>query len=479
MKTTLPSEIIELDLDQIDWTDTESVKALFQKLLNVIENLTATVAQLQEENQQLKGEKRTPKTSSESSGGERKRPPESKKWRKGSKKGKVKIDRTVVCRVDKSLLPPDAEFKGYRSVVKQNIKIQTDNVKYRLEQWYSKSEGKLYEASLPADAPKGEFDSDLEALVMCLNHLGRMPYEKIREFLADVEVEISKGQITNILTKTKQDDFTREREDIYKAGMRVSDVVHTDSTGIKHKGEPHHIHILCNKLFSHFSIEKYKDRPTLRKLLRMPDGVLRYIILVADDAKQYLHLCVVLSLCWLHEIRHYKKLKPVLQAHKKEVGEKLDQIWKYYFALREYKEWACKGPPPLAEKLKRQQELEERFNAIFTTPASYGALDHRLSLTAAKKERLLVPLYHPHVPLHNNDAERPLREPVIRRRISGGTKSEEGRQAWENILTIRDTCRKHGVSFYHYLFDIISGNREMIPLSTRIRVKGTSLPITF
>ena len=483
--TALPREIIELDIDQLDWSNTEEIKSLMQKLLNLIAELAESNAKLQEENRQLRGEGADTSSSNNDSKSldskeRRKRREKSKKWRKSSKKGKVKIDRTEICRVDKSILPPDAKFLGYRTVVKQNIIVKTDNVKYKLEQFYSESEDRFYEADLPPNAPKGEFGPDFEALAMSLNHIGRMPHDKIHDFLSDIGALISKGQITNILNKTKQDEFSKEREDIYKAGMNGSEVVHTDSTGMKHKGESHHIHVLCNKMFSYFSIEKHKDRDTVRKLLRIPEGVLRYLILVADDAKQYLQLCVLLSLCWLHEIRHYERLKPVLQIHKKAVEEKIDRIWKYYFALREYKEWACKKPPPpLEEILKRQQELEKQFDKIFTASTGYYTLDHRISLTAAKKERLLVPLYHPHVPLHNNDAERPLREPVIRRKISGGTKSEDGKKAWENMLTIKDTCRKHDVSFYHYLCDIISGRREMTLLSTLIRLGVNQIPVTY
>jgi len=481
----IPREIIELDLDQLDWGNAEEIKSLFLKLLNLIAELAESNANLQEENQRLKGEgastsstNNDPKSSDNKE--RRKRREKSKNWKKSSKKGKVKIDRTEICKVDRSILPPDVKFLGYRDVVKQNIKIVTDNVEYKLEQFYSESKDKFYEANLPPDAPKGEFGADLEALAISLNHIGRMPHDKIYEFLNDVGALISKGKVTNILNKTKQEEFTREREDIYEAGMGVSDVVHTDSTGIKHKGEPYNIHVLCNELFSYFSIEKHKNRDTVRKLLRIPEGVLRYIIMVADDAKQYRNLCIFLSLCWLHEIRHYEKLKPLLQIQQKAVDEKIDHVWDYYLDLKEYKEWACKKPPPPPEEiLKRQQELEKQFDEIFTPSTDYDILDHRLDLTAAKKERLLVPLYHPHVPLNNNNAERPLREPVIRRKISGGTRSEDGKQTWENMFTIKDTCRKQDVSFYHYLCDIISGRREMTPLSTLIRLKVNRLPVTY
>ena len=42
----------------------------------------------------------------------------------------------------------------------------------------------------------------------------------------------------------------------------------------------------------------------------------------------------------------------------------------------------------------------------------------------------------------------------LKRKISYGTRSEAGKAAWKNQLTILDTCRKQGVSYYEYILDI-------------------------
>ncbi|MHB8120178.1 MAG: IS66 family transposase, partial [Methanothrix sp.] len=64
-----------------------------------------------------------------------------------------------------------------------------------------------------------------------------------------------------------------------------------------------------------------------------------------------------------------------------------------------------------------------------------------------------------------NGSEIALREGVIKRKISYGTRSESGKAAWENQLTILDTCRKQGVSYFEYILDIISGSYSMPRLS--------------
>jgi hypothetical protein len=61
----------------------------------------------------------------------------------------------------------------------------------------------------------------------------------------------------------------------------------------------------------------------------------------------------------------------------------------------------------------------------------------------------------------NNESEIAAREPVIKRKISYGTRSELGKCAWENALSIKDTCRKLGVNFFQYMLDIYSKSFSM------------------
>jgi len=76
----------------------------------------------------------------------------------------------------------------------------------------------------------------------------------------------------------------------------------------------------------------------------------------------------------------------------------------------------------------------------------------------ANKTELLLVLDRPEVPLHTNGSERDLRPQVIRRKISGGTRSELGRACRDAFLGLLLTCAKLGVSFWDYL-----GHRLGVP----------------
>src|SRR4051812_43648141 len=103
---------------------------------------------------------------------------------------------------------------------------------------------------------------------------------------------------------------------------------------------------------------------------------------------------------------------------------------------------------------RQRHELRARFDRIFHRRTGFATLDRLLARLHANKEELLVVLDRPELPLHTNGSERDLRPQVIRRKISGGTRSEAGRACRDAFLGLLLTCAKLGVSFWDYL-----GNR--------------------
>ena len=58
---------------------------------------------------------------------------------------------------------------------------------------------------------------------------------------------------------------------------------------------------------------------------------------------------------------------------------------------------------------------------------------------------------HPGVPCHNNFAEYPIRIGVLKRKISGGSLSSEGSNAYAILLSIYVTCKLRGISFSKFM----------------------------
>jgi len=161
------------------------IQAGIGSLLNLVESMLAedvtncqTIQEQADEINRLKGEQGKPKirpqkkSSQDNHSSEEERKQRRKKNRKKSrrkKKGIIIVDRTVVCPMDKEQLPEDAQRKGYKTVVIQDLKVVTDNVQFQREMYYSPSLKKTFIAPLPKGY-EGEFGPGIKALSLALYH---------------------------------------------------------------------------------------------------------------------------------------------------------------------------------------------------------------------------------------------------------------------------------------------------------------------
>jgi hypothetical protein len=61
-------------------------------------------------------------------------------------------------------------------------------------------------------------------------------------------------------------------------------------------------------------------------------------------------------------------------------------------------------------------------------------------------------------------SEGDIREYVKRRKVSGGTRSDEGRRGRDTFASLKKTCRKLAISFWSYLNDRLRGEKRIPPL---------------
>lgn len=117
--------------------------------------------------------------------------------------------------------------------------------------------------------------------------------------------------------------------------------------------------------------------------------------------------------------RPLARLVPHNDAHKVVIEQVRDQIWQLYKDLKAYR-----LEPDPAQKPVRQA----RFDVLADQKTDYPNIDAVLKEIRDHKADLLRVLERPEVPLHNNASESAIREYVKKRKISGGTRSDEGRR---------------------------------------------------
>jgi hypothetical protein len=181
----------------------------------------------------------------------------------------------------------------------------------------------------------------------------------------------------------------------------------------------------------------------------------------------YDHLSAGHGLCWVHDWRHYAKLRPVVAGHLRALQEYRSDYWELYRALLRYR---CS--PSEVERVR----LSEAFDRLSRRETGYDALDERIQKTADKREQLLAVLSLPDIPLHNNDMELAARRRVRKRDVSFGPQSRAGARAWDTFQTIAATAAKLGVGLFHYLRDRLVSPETTPSLAERIAERSHLAP---
>ena len=74
--------------------------------------------------------------------------------------------------------------------------------------------------------------------------------------------------------------------------------------------------------------------------------------------------------------------------------------------------------------------------------------------------------------MHNNLSENGARIQKRREDVSLHTKSKEGTRAKDTMMSIVETCKKLGVSAYHFIYDRVSQAFELPSLADVIKKKS-------
>jgi len=535
-------EQLNLNLDSIQ---DQNMRATIHSLFNLIEEQATTIRQLQAENQRLrdevnrlKGEQGKPNIKPNANGdktgnisSEKERRKAQRKHKRASRNDIIHIDRTEPCEVDKAQLPDDAIFHGYETVTVQDLKIETDNVLFQIEIYYSPSAGKTYRGHVPAGY-EGGFGPTVKSLILIMKNVCNMSEPKILEFLHNVNIHISVGTISNILIKNKE-QFHQEKRDIFEAGLSSTHYQHTDDTSARVNGQNYHTHIVCNPFYTIYETTERKDRLTIIELLQN-GAPLKHCL-----NQEALHICALLgvpqkhiallktlrnTVCYEHAAfiafldNHLPLLKPyartkiieatAIASYHKAVGypvvevllcddapqfklitKELALCWihdgRLYKKLMPIVPYHIKELDAFLDHYWKYYHallayktdpsphdvsiLSEEFDCLFSTKTGYDALDKRIAKTKEKKASLLLVLKYPELPLHNNAAELAARAQVRKRDVSLHTITQEGTKANDTFLTITQTCKKLGLNAYEYIFDRISGAFKLSSLAQLIR----------
>lgn len=192
-------------------------------------------------------------------------------------------------------------------------------------------------------------------------------------------------------------------------------------------------------------------------------GVSAELAIISDDAGQFDIL--VHALCWVHAERTLARLNPFNDKYRATLEDVRTQVWDFYAQLKRYK-----AAPSVTEK----ERLTACFDTLFATKTAFSTINEALKRLAKNKAELLRVLDRPELPLHNNPSENDIRDYVKKRKISGSTRSEEGRRCRDTFASLKKTCRKLGIAFWQYLQDRVRDLGLIAPLAQIIRERAAA-----
>ena len=512
---------------------------LIEGLSEENEKLKIEIQKLRDENNRLKGEQGKPKFPGKKGSGKGKnissekdrKQREGKEEKPKSKKKDIPIDRTEICKVDPSILPADAEHRGYEPILVQEILITTDNVEYKKEIFFSPSENRFYVGELPTGIV-GRFGPGIRSLVCTLKYVANMSQPKIKELLENCGVDISQSTISRILTNDET-GFNQEKKDIFRAALEHTPYHQIDDTTVRVNGKNQYSQIFCNPLYTAFFTVPRKDRLTILDLLlcgrertyrfdekafclmaefklsKKITDQLRDLTEDKEISETEMQLLLekvfkkgkgkntktrimeaaaiaayhrqtdvpIIDILLADDAPQFKKIVEALALcwiHEGRHYNRLDPVVPCSVdALKDFKTrfWDFYG-----YLLKYKQnpspetaaKLSIEFDELFSTKTIYDVLNDRIEKTMKKKDELLLVLEYPWLPLHNNDSELGARVEKRRQDVSLHTISEAGTTAKDAFLTIVQTAKKLGVNAFEYINDRVSKKFSMPALSDLI-----------
>lgn len=507
---------------------------LVDTLLEICLLLQEQVQGLKDEIARLKGLKPKPEikpSALDDKSARNKRKRKRKKRRGSSKRHKTRmleVHETVVISPDN--VPEGSRFKGYQDFTVQELVIRPHNTLYRLARWETPS-GEPIVGTLPAELAGGHFGPMLNCFVLYQYYHAHVTQPLILEQLLEFGIDISSGQVNRIITEGKE-RFHAEKDEILRAGLEVSSSIHVDDTGARHQGRNGYCTHIGNELFAWFASTESKSRINFLELLRaghtdyvlneealeymcgqkLPKGQLEKLaahdrkawsnkeqweatlkelritgkrhvriategvllgsvldhewnpglVIISDDAGQFnvlLH-----GLCWIHAERTINKLVGINKDQRATLKSVRSQIWDFYDKLKAYKQ---------APNEEAKSVLDARFDELFTQKTCFMSMNLALTRIHKNKSELLLVLERPDISLHNNLSEQDIREYVKKRKISGSTRSDEGRRCRDTFTSLKKTCRKLGLSFWEYLDDRVFGRNRLPSLAEVIRQQAS------
>jgi len=372
------------------------------------------------------------------------------------------------------MLPPHCDSCGRTmaqaeaQIVERRQVFDIPAIKHQVKE-YCKLEarcacGKLHSSDdFPAEVSEAaQYGPNIQALAVYLTQGQLLPYARTSELIRDMfQLEISPGTLVAWVGQTSE--RLRPTVDVIAANLRQASVVGADESGLRVTAKLHWLHTVVTPTQTWYGVHAKRGIEAIRAhaILTGYQGTV-----VHDCWKPYWQLDCIHALCNAHLLRELVFIQ-----------ESTAQTWPQRMAdvlLAAHHECQIARTATTELTAQSRDTIVAHYRAVLKEGQSINpAVVHREGRRGRIKQSSaynLLDRLHKHeaevlrfvqdsmVPFTNNLAERAIRMPKVKQKISGSFRSFDGAENFAVIRSYLDNMRKQGHRMFDVLRSVFSGH---------------------
>ena len=356
---------------------------------------------------------------------------------------KATVDNCSLCGKDLSDQKPLESINGRIIEDIPDVIERPEVIKVEQEKKYCPDCKEVITAKSELALPKADIGLNSTILICYLWVALCLPFTRIRDYLkAFFGKDISTSGLSRHVIRV-----SRIMGDVYKeilGDINNAVTLHADETGWRVRGKNWWLWVFGTQESAYFTVDQSRGGSVVRRVL----GEIFLGLLVVDGWGAYLALICKQQSCMAHLLRKIRKFRDAFPH--------LSSIVKFYMKLRRILrdgERLQADRKKLGEKVfqRRLERLKKRLEKLVNWPDPDDILQEIIKKVKRQQPRILTFVEHPDAPCHNNYGEYLIRIGVLKRKVSGGSVSAEGANAYAVLLSIYVTCKLRGISFPKYM----------------------------
>lgn len=229
--------------------------------------------------------------------------------------------------------------------------------------------------------------------------------------------------------------------------VRTGFQVWADETGWRVRGVTWWLWAFANQTSAYYYAAPNRGSPVVTLIL----GTVFAGVLITDAWGAYNAVeCLFRQTCMAHIFRKIRRF-----VHD---NPNARSVLRFYVLLKRILRDGERLQQPTAELgqdalMRRYELLQDRLDRLLAWKNPNPVLATIIAIVLRQRERILTFVLLPGCPTHNNYGEYIIRKGVLKRKISGGSMSASGAQAYAVLISIAQTCHLRKIPFQSFLLD--------------------------